>query len=540
MPFRQRFCWKTRRMAFGIAIFACLALFWNIPPGRADQPGPETAFFESHKSSLVAVALIVLLLLIITSQALNSARIRKAEAVLRRSEERYRYIYESTAVAIREEDYTRVKSMIDAEKARGVKDFGRFLDHHPEFVRQAAEAVQVTDVNRAAIRLYEAGSQHRLLGPLSGSFSPESYPAFKQVLAAIAGKQERIEFESSASTYQGRTLHLLISIRLPRTPENFRRVLVCINDITRIKETEAKLEKYRLHLEELVKERTAELDHAVTALQSSLRQIGETQAQLAKAEKMAALGGLVAGVAHEINTPIGIGVTAVSFLQDETRRFRRRWAGSIPGLDALDDFMDTVAEISTNVLSSLKRAAELVHSFKQVAVDQTIEERRTINLAKYINETLLTLTPRYKKTAHTITVHCPPDLELKTYPGAISQIVTNLVMNSLTHGFEGIAKGDIQLSITGAEGQISLHYSDNGRGMDQTTLSRAFEHFFTTNRKHGGTGLGLNIVHNLVTGKLKGTIECTSEPGKGVVFMIQIPASDETGAASGKEAITRE
>jgi len=288
-------------------------------------------------------------------------------------------------------------------------------------------------------------------------------------------------------------------------------------------ESTAEQGKYRLHLEELVKERTAELDQAIAALQRSLREIGETQAKLAKSEKMAALGGLVAGVAHEINTPIGIGVTALSFLEDETERMRKRLSVTDIGKRDFERFMDTVSEISTNVLSNLKRAANLVSSFKQVAVDQSTEARRTVRIARYIDETLLTLIPKYKKASHRIKVDCPPDLEIETYPGAISQIVTNLVMNSLIHGFEGIDEGEISFLITENESGVCMQYRDDGRGMDKVTLERSFEHFFTTNREHGGTGLGLNIVYNLVTHKLSGTITCISEPGGGVVYTLCLP-----------------
>lgn len=317
-------------------------------------------------------------------------------------------------------------------------------------------------------------------------------------------------------------LQVLNSIRIGRAGEVLRK------REERNKKTEEELGKYRLHLEDLVKERTIELDGAILALQSSLKQVGETQAQLVKSEKMAALGGLVAGVAHEINTPIGIGVTAVSFLGNEVERIRRRCADTIQKDTEFDAFMDTVVEISSNVLSNLKRAADLVRSFKQVAVDQSMEGSRRVRIANYINEILLTLTPKYKKTAHTIKMNCPAELELEIDPGAVSQIVTNLVMNSLIHGFEGIEKGEILFDITANDSGTCIRYRDNGRGMDQTTLARAFEHFFTTNRQQGGTGLGLNIVHNLVTHKLAGSIECTSEPGKGVLFTILIPTCDSS------------
>jgi signal transduction histidine kinase len=240
----------------------------------------------------------------------------------------------------------------------------------------------------------------------------------------------------------------------------------------------------------------------------------------------------VAGVAHEINTPIGIGVTAISFLGDEVIRVRRRCADTLQNHAEFNGFMDTVEEISSNVFANLKRAADLVRSFKQVAVDQTLEGCRKVRIADYINEILLTLTPKYKKTAHTIKINCPAELELETDPGAVSQIVTNLVMNSLIHGFEGIEKGEIRFDISANDSGTCIRYSDNGRGMDQTTLARAFEHFFTTNRQQGGTGLGLNIVHNLVTHKLAGSIVCTSEPGKGVLFTILIPTCDSSDGKS--------
>ena len=171
----------------------------------------------------------------------------------------------------------------------------------------------------------------------------------------------------------------------------------------------------------------------------------------------------------------------------------------------------------------MERAAELVSSFKQVAVDQSSENRRQFNLKEYINEILLSLRPRYKKTEHTIEVSCEDDIELNSFPGAFSQILNNLIMNSLIHGFREMEKGTITVNISRQEKNILFVYRDNGRGMGPEEREKVFDPFYTTMRGKGGTGLGMSIVFNLITQTLKGGIECESSPGKGVVFTMTFP-----------------
>ncbi|MCG8632538.1 MAG: response regulator [Desulfobacterales bacterium] len=271
-----------------------------------------------------------------------------------------------------------------------------------------------------------------------------------------------------------------------------------------------------------------DLEIANKELKISLDTLEQARDQLVQSEKMAALGELVAGVAHEINTPVGVGVTAASFLDAKTKEFSGLYESGELKRSELENYLKTVQEVSNSILINMARAAELISSFKQVAVDQSSEKRRRFNLKEYIDEILLSLRPRYKKTSHTINVTCAPDIEITSYPGAFSQILNNLIMNSLIHGFKEIDNGEIEIDISRGEGdKVSFVYRDNGTGMDETQKEKAFDPFFTTMRGKGGTGLGMSIVFNLVTQTLKGKVVLDSEPGKGVAFTMTLPELSE-------------
>ncbi len=282
-----------------------------------------------------------------------------------------------------------------------------------------------------------------------------------------------------------------------------------------------------------------ELDKAATqlksknaALEKTLQDLREAQVQLVEAEKMAALGGLVAGVAHEINTPVGIGVTASSFVQDKTQRMRELSEKKELTTDILQNYLQTMAEASNTISTNLGRAVELVKNFKQVAADQSSETRRRFNFKEYIDTTRHSLGYLLRRTRHTIRVNCPDDLVIDSYPGAFSQIITNLLINSLQHGFEKADNGLIVIDVSVDGEFLNLRYADNGRGMDNTAVRRIFEPFFTTRRGDGGTGLGMHIVYNVVTRTLKGVIHCESAPGAGVVFDIRVPYTSKITVAS--------
>ncbi len=247
------------------------------------------------------------------------------------------------------------------------------------------------------------------------------------------------------------------------------------------------------------------------------------QNHLVEVEKMAALGMLVAGVAHEINTPVGVGVTAASHLEQKTRTFKNLYQEDRMTRSDMENYLNTAIDSTDIILRNLLRAAEQIRSFKQVAVDQSSSETRQFNLKTYIDGLLISLHPELKRTHHRIAVHCPEDLEIFSDPGAFSQLLTNLILNSLIHGFEGIDQGEIVLEITQAPERLQLHCRGNGRGIPADAPRHTSEPFYTTKREQGSSGLGLYIVYNLVTQKLGGAIRCESTPGGGTTFVIQIP-----------------
>jgi len=194
-------------------------------------------------------------------------------------------------------------------------------------------------------------------------------------------------------------------------------------------------------------------------------------------------------------------------------------------VDELLSALDGIDKGSNLTLSNLERAANLVSSFKRTAVDQTSDEVRSFQVKEVINDTINTLHSHFKKTDINIQVDCPNALKIKSLPGALEQVMTNLLMNSLIHGFEqGQQAGSIHINVPLFDGKnLHLEYSDNGKGITQENLAKVFEPFFTTHRAHGGSGLGMYICYNIVTTQLLGTITCESTFGKGVVFKIDYP-----------------
>lgn len=263
------------------------------------------------------------------------------------------------------------------------------------------------------------------------------------------------------------------------------------------------------------------------ALESSLTLLKRTHVQLLATEKMASLGGLVAGVAHEINTPVGIGVTAASFLESKTKECRDRFVGGTLSKVELEGYLSDAAESAGMILSNLLRAADLVRSFKQVAVDTSSEACRLFDFSTVIHHILLSLHPSLKKTRHKVTVQCPVGLVYFGRPDVFSQIISNFVLNSLQHGFVDGQVGEIIIEVAQQENEILLRYADNGLGMADGDRQQIFEPFFTTARNRGGSGLGMHIVFNLVTTTLGGQIVCTSTLGEGIVFAITFPARNE-------------
>ncbi|WP_373975591.1 HAMP domain-containing histidine kinase [Chitinibacter sp. SCUT-21] len=273
----------------------------------------------------------------------------------------------------------------------------------------------------------------------------------------------------------------------------------------------------------------SEMRQAKEDAEVALSQLRETQKSLVQSEKMASLGSLVAGIAHEINTPVGIILTSASVLHDESGKFHQLVeAGQIKKSDAIN-YAETAEQSSALILSNASRAADLIQSFKRVAVDQTSEVRRDFELQTYLNEVMTSLRPLLKHSTVNILIDCPKPIKMDSFPGAVSQILTNLLNNAVLHAFDKNDAFDIdkENNITIAAEQdgdwVWLNVSDNGTGIPANIVDKIFDPFFTTKRAKGGSGLGLNIVFNLVTQTLGGQIKVYSELGHGTRFEIHLP-----------------
>lgn len=345
------------------------------------------------------------------------------------------------------------------------------------------------------------------------------------------------DFEVELENSNGRRMWTLLSASL-MTYQGQAAILVASNDISDRKRLERDLEGAR------------------DAAEAALKSLQATQKSLIEAEKMASLGGLVAGVAHEINTPVGIVVTTTTHLQEKVKAIRTLFdEGRIRKQD-FHDFLSVADNATTLLLSNSLRAANLIQSFKQVAVDQTCEERRQFDLRTYIGEVLVSLGPKLKRTPYQILLDCPEGILMDSYPGPLAQVITNLLVNSLQHGFDGRDYGTVSMTVrreseagAGEEGSagraragsgnVILEYRDDGAGIPEENLPRIFDPFFTTKRGQGGSGLGMNIVYNIVVQSLKGSIRVDSQNRQGVRFVLRLPCKVGEQGKVGDQGLTR-
>ncbi|WP_090944055.1 sensor histidine kinase [Pelosinus propionicus] len=294
-------------------------------------------------------------------------------------------------------------------------------------------------------------------------------------------------------------------------------------NINRRRKVEEEIRHLNRELENQVSERTKALQDTNSALRHTLEDLQQTRSYLVEVEKMASLGELVAGVAHEINTPVGNSITAISHLSEKTGELDRKLSGGQMKKSDLQMYLESSNRVSKIIFTNLERAAELIRSFKKVAVDQLVEERRSFQLEEYIQDVLLSLKPQLKKTHHRVKVICPAKIKVYWYPGAFWQIISNMLNNSIMHAYDPDAAGTIIIEISYADGLITLTYTDDGKGMTPEVQKKIFDPFFTTRRGTGGTGLGMHIVYNLVVFKMEGTIECVSQLGVGTTFIVKLP-----------------
>jgi len=333
----------------------------------------------------------------------------------------------------------------------------------------------------------------------------------------INSKKEKIDFEEEQIQSDGNRIWLSTSkVPLTSVDGEVVGVLGMYSDITERKNNQNELLLYKDKLEELVSIRTKELENSINDLSNA-------QQKLVESEKMASLGSLVAGVAHEINTPVGLSLTGITHIQTLTDTMSKSFNDGTIKQSGLRKYIEDISELSESMRLSLISAAELIKSFKKVAVDQNTELKRTFHLQDYIHDVLLSLGNVLKKTNIKIDNLVPVDLEMNSYPGIISQIMTNLITNSILHAYDEGSVGLIVIDAYIIDGAMKIKYKDNGKGMDEHTAKHIFDPFFTTNMGQGGSGLGMSIVFNLITQKLKGTIELNSKEGVGTDFIITVP-----------------
>jgi PAS domain S-box-containing protein len=313
----------------------------------------------------------------------------------------------------------------------------------------------------------------------------------------------------------GETLWVDVYMRLVRFQD--QNLLICsMLNITDKRAMEKELRQLNSALEERIAQRTQKLSETIEHLQNA-------QAQLVQSEKLASLGSLVAGVAHELNTPIGNGMMSVSTLEFRLKAFRDKCANGLRKSD-LDAFVSQVETATDIAMRNLRRASELVTSFKQVAVDQTSSQRRTFDLASVIQEVVLTLQPTFKHSPVQVRVDVPDGIEMNAYPGPLGQVITNLIQNALVHAFPDRDAGQVDITARlSADGWVDIRVQDDGVGIPVDKMDRIFDPFFTTRLGKGGSGLGLHIAHNIIHGVMGGQLTVHNRAAGGAVFQMRCP-----------------
>lgn len=361
---------------------------------------------------------------------------------------------------------------------------------------------------------------HRTLS-ISGLFTSDESKELSNVYASMLSNMNitPFEFNKKINYFQERE-----NLLQEHSEELTKKIKERDLEIEARKKAEQEIMILNENLELKVHKRTNELQKSNEELNSSMKQLKEAQEHLIESETMASLGSLVAGVAHEINTPVGLSLTGITHFLYMTEEIKHDYENENLSEESFKQYLDDSHLLAKSININLKKTADLVRSFKQVAVDQSSESKRVFNINDYIHEVLLSINNVVRKTKIKISVECDKSLTIESYPGAFSQIITNLIMNSLEHAYDDGSEGNIVIKFYKAEeeNEFMLLFIDDGKGMNEKNKSKIFEPFFTTNREHGGSGLGMNIIYNLVNTKLSGNIICESKEGEGTKFIITI------------------
>ncbi|UTJ07640.1 ATP-binding response regulator [Arcobacter roscoffensis] len=248
--------------------------------------------------------------------------------------------------------------------------------------------------------------------------------------------------------------------------------------------------------------------------------LDETKKLLIEADKMAMIGNLVAGATHEISSPLGVGITSISHLTDISEKLKADYENEIMTQDNFESYLNSAIDLSKMTYINLQKASDLIKSFKTIAVDQALDDKKEFDLQSYLNEVIFSLNYVLKKVKVSVNIKASEKIQLNSYPGVFSQIFTNLINNSINHGFENLEEGNINITLSKNDNEIKIIYHDNGNGIDKEKLPNIFDKFYTTKKGKGGTGLGLNIIKDLVENRLNGSITCESSKKEGTSFEI--------------------
>ncbi|RBA24066.1 PAS domain S-box protein [Herminiimonas fonticola] len=446
-----------------------------------------------HSKPLRNPDLVKSLLQVFSERASAELERKRAEEELRLSEQRFATIFHSTPV--------------------------------PMFVTQLSNNNVIKDVNAAFEQLFKRTRQS-VLGKNTLDLAMYCNPADRDAVLSNLQSTGSLEQLAELWMYCGDQSKILIQFSghvFLLEGEQFG-ILAC-QDITEKRLIETEILEFNATLEDRVVERTEELQQANQELETTLEALNMAHEELVNNEKLAALGALVAGISHELNTPIGNSLMVASTLSNQTSKLLDNYRGD-KGIkrSSLESYFTDVDKASDILVRNLHRAADLVNSFKQVAIDQTSSQRRSFSLEEITGEILLTLWPAIRKTPFTVEQSIPADLTFDSYPGPLGQVLTNLISNALLHGFEGRTQGSVVVgACNSADGWVEITVKDDGIGIPGSNLTRIFDPFFTTKLGEGGSGLGLNITHNIVSGILGGRVRVQSAVGTGTTFTLTLP-----------------
>ncbi|GGC93345.1 hypothetical protein GCM10011396_45800 [Undibacterium terreum] len=443
-----------------------------------------------HKQPLENPELVKSLLEVFSERASAELERKRTEEALKASEQRFSNIFSNSPTAM-SVSYLKDYRIVDVNKA-----------FETLFLRSRASALSKTALD---LNMYcDIDDRTAMLKILNASNMLSNFEAW---MCRADGSQLLMQLYGNVFS----------------DPAGEKFMIVAFKDVTEQRAIEAEIKALNINLEDRVNERTNSLQQANQALATTLTTLNMAKDELVRSDKLAALGALVAGIAHELNTPIGNSLMIASTSLDHTKQLSKDFTSGLTR-SGLASYIESTRDANDILVRNLQKAAGLIASFKQVAVDQTSSQRRKFGVAELVAEIVLTLSPTIKKTSYTIYTSIPEEITLDSYPGPLGQVLTNLINNALIHAFDNRPTG--QISITAkiiSDKSVMLTVQDNGVGIPPENINRIFDPFFTTKLGAGGSGLGLNITHNIVTGLLGGRVQVESTLGTGTTFALMLP-----------------